>query len=268
MGCGLAGAATLPVQLLPAQTAGVFCGAARRVSVTFSNSSSHEFESDVTLRIWQATSATAAEYGGRPWKHLRILPHQVILEITPVDFPIVRSETKFLIQWLANTNQVIGISEIQVYPTNLLGELKPLLKDGVLGVLDPSHELTPLLKQNNIDFVNLEEKSVDDFPGKLAILGPFRNRAQVPEKLPVRCQKLAAKGVAAVWIQFPPQKNEKLTPSFYCVPSGTNAFVIVQPGLVASLAEQPESQANLVQFCRLALNPEPPALPIFDPCPL
>jgi hypothetical protein len=69
------------------------------------------------------------------------------------------------------------------------------------------------------------------------------------------------KGVAIVWIQPPPARRAKMEPSFYTVPRNAHAAVIVQPELVADLANNPQSQLNLIHFARLALHPEPLHLP-------
>jgi hypothetical protein len=51
------------------------------------------------------------------------------------------------------------------------------------------------------------------------------------------------------------------------VPEKQIAIVVVQPELVADLANNPQSQLNLIYFCKLALHPQPPALPDFSPQP-
>jgi hypothetical protein len=106
---------------------------------------------------------------------------------------------------------------------------------------------------------------LEDFHGKLAIIGPFQSGAQMPEGLTSRLKALAGKGVAVVWIQPPPGKREELKPSFYTVAEGKGAVVLVQAALVANLAENPKAQLNLVRLARLALHPEPLRLP--EPAP-
>jgi hypothetical protein len=69
-------------------------------------------------------------------------------------------------------------------------------------------------------------------------------------------QKIARKGVAVVWIQPPLGLKDRLKPSFYVVPEGRNAIVAVQPALVSNLPDNPQSQRNLLYFCKLALAPE------------
>jgi len=139
--------------------------------------------------------------------------------------------------------------------------LKPLLGEEDLGVLDPNDELKPLLKQNHVEFSDLGEASLEDFQGKLAIIGPFSTKAQMREGLAQAIQKIARKGAAVFWIQSPPGPKDQIKPSFYIVPEGKGLVVVVQADLVAKLPENPKSQFNLVYFCKLALNPTPFSLP-------
>ena len=123
--------------------------------------------------------------------------------------------------------------------------------------MDPNNELKQLLKQNHVGFLNLGEMSLEDFQGKLAIIGPFSTKAQMREGLAQTIQKIAQKGVGVVWIQPPPGPKDQIKPSFYIVPEGKGSIVVVQADLVARLPENPKSQLNLVYFCKLALNPVP-----------
>lgn len=256
------GAASAQLQLLPdREPQRVFAGDARRITVTWHNAGDKSAGADVRTRLSQTSSATAAPLSEKPWKKLEILPGQTVLESAPMDFPTVNAETRFLIQWLAGTNQVVGKTEVLVYPTNLLVELKTLVGEENCGVLDPNNELKPLLKQNHVEFSDLGEAALEDFQGKLAIIGPFQTKAQMREGLAQIIQKIARKGVAAVWIQPPPGPKDQIKPSFYVVPEGKGPVVVVQPDLVANLSETPRSQLNLVYFCKLALNPTPFSLP-------
>jgi|ERR1017187_1256509 hypothetical protein len=245
------------LQLLPDQQPQfVFAGEARKIIVTWHNAGDKSAVADVRTRLYQASSATAVPLSEKAWKKIEILPGQTVLESASIDFPAVNAETRFLIQWLEGTNQIIGKTDVLVYPTNLLGELKPLLGENVMGVLDPNNELKPLLKQNHVEFSDLGEAALEDFQGKLAIIGPFQTKAQMREGLAPAIQKIARKGVAVVWIQPPPGPKDRLKPSFYVVPEGRNAIVAVQPALVSNLPDNPQSQRNLLYFCKLALAPE------------
>ncbi len=265
---GLAGAAQAALQLVPGdKPASGFGGEPSSISVTFSNSADQDFNSEIRTRIFQTSSATAVPVSAAAWKTLRVLPQQTVRESARLDFPAVKAETKFLVQWLENTNRVIGTTEVWVYPTNLLAELKPLLGEDTLGVLDPNNEIKPLLQRNAVTFVDLGEMALEDFTGKLAIIGPFQSKAQMREGLTRAVQALGKHQVAVVWLLPPPGKRSKPVPSFYSVPSGTNAVVVAQAELVSRLPENPQAQLNLIHFCKLALQPQPPALPESNPQP-
>src|ERR1039458_8627212 len=152
------GAASAQLQLLPdREPQRVFAGDARKITVTWRNAGDKNASADVRTRLYQASSATAVPLSEKNWKKIEILPGQTVLESASMDFPAVNAETRFLIQWLAGTNRVIGKTEVLVYPTNLLSELKPLLGDANFGVLDPNNELKPLLKTAKVDFIDLGE---------------------------------------------------------------------------------------------------------------
>jgi hypothetical protein len=196
-----------------------------------------------------------------PWKNLQVLPDQTVLESAPLNLPLVRAETRFLVQWVAETNQVLGVSDILVYPTNLLRELRPLLGETDLGVFEPHNQVKSLLQAAGVPFVNLQDLGLDRFFGKLAIIGPFDSKGEMPGSLTASVKALAKKGAAIVWIQPPRSEHDAIQPSFYSVLEGKAAIVIVQPDLVQNLAAEPQSQLNLIQLATLAMRPEPPHLP-------
>ena len=250
------------LQLLPdKELPCVFAGQARPITVVWRNISDKTVDTEIRARLYQTTSATAIPLSEKLWKKIEILPGQTVLESAQVDFPEVRAGTVFLIQWLEDTNRVIGKTEVLVYPTNLLKELKPLLGEDIPAVLDPNDELKPLLKQNHVEFLDLAETPLEDFRGKLAVIGPFQSKTQMREGLAESIQRIARKGAAVVWIQPPTEAKDEIKPSFYIVPEGQGAVVIVQSDLVAGLSENPKSQLNLIYFSKLALNPEPFPLP-------
>ena len=244
-----------------------FPGAAKGISVVFHNPDSHSLDSEVGTRIFQATPATAILLSEKPWKKLQVLPGQTVFESTPFDFPAVKAETKFIAQWLDGTNRVIGLTEVLVYPTNLLEELRPLAGEGPVGLYDPQNHIKPLLKKLKLDFMDLEASDLEGFSGKLAIIGPFQSKAQLREGLADQIQALAKKNTAIVWMQPPRPRDAKLQPSFYSVAEKSHAVVVVQPELVSNLMDNPQSQLNLIYFCRLALNPQPLILPDLSPHP-
>ena len=243
----------------------VFGGEKHPVAVILYNPGLRPAASDLSASLYQASSATVVPLGVVPWKRLEVLPGQTLLESATLDFPSVKGETRLVIKWVAATNQVVGTTEVIVYPADLLKDLKPLAGEAPLGVLDPENQLKPLLKARAVETEDLQESAMEDFRGKLAILGPFASRAQMKEELPNRIKALAQRGVAVVWIQPPPESRETLKPSFYTVLEGHGAVVVVQADSVARLAQRPEAQLNLVHLARLALHPEPAQLPALTP---
>ena len=257
-------AALAQLQLLPDQQPQcVFPGDARKVAIVWHNPGDNTAGAEIRARIFQTSSATTVRLGEAPWKKLQVLPRQTVIESALLDFPAVKAETKFLVQWLEGSDSVLGRTEVWVYPTNLLDELKVLVDQGErnLGVLDPKNLLKPALKSSAVKFVDLAETGLDDFSGKLAMVGPCGPDDPEWNGLASRISKLAQKGTPVVWIQSPPQKRDKIQPSFYSVPQSRAVVVVVQPELVADLVDNPQSQLNLIYFCKLALNPPPPALP-------
>ena len=246
-----------------AQPQCVFAGAARNISVIWHNPGDKTVNEEIRTRIFQTTSATAVLLAEADWKKLEALPQQTLLESAQLDFPAVKAETKFLVQWIAGaeTNGILGETEVRVYPTNLLAELNPLMRSGAIGVFDPQNELKPLLTSLPVKFEDLENTGLTNFSGKLAVLGPFANRAQVPRDFSKEVKALAWRNTAVVWIQPAPGRYAKLLPSFYTVMEKANPVIIVQPELVADLPDNPQSQRNLIELCKLTLNPEPPVLP-------
>lgn len=240
----------------------IFFGQAKNIPVTIHNLGRQSYEGEIRAQVMQTSSATAVRIGESAGKPFRCLPGQIVMESVPLDFPTVRAETKFLVRWLADSNRVIGKTEVLVYPTNLLNGLKPLFSDDEkLGVLDPNSGLKPSLKGNGVDFLDLGEMALEDYSGRLAIIGPFKSEAQMRDGLARAILQIAKKGVAVVWIQPPPKSSDEIKPSFYVVPEGKGAVVVVQPDLVADFSENPQSQLNLIYFCKLALHPVPLPLP-------
>lgn len=266
--CCWQGVALAQLQLQPdKEPQRVFAGDDRTVSLVWHNASDKTVDAEIRAQISLTSSATTIQLGETHWKRIQVLPQQTVLESAQLDFPPVRAETKFLVQWLKNSNSVIGKTEVLVYPTNLLDELKLIVEEGEnnLGVLDPQKQLKPALKGSAVKFVDLEEMDMDDFSGKLAIIGPCSPDDPEWDGLASRISKMAQSGTPVVWIQSLPRKQGGIRPSFYSVPKNQTVVVVVQPDLVADLPDNPRSQLNLIHFCKLALNPQPPALPDMSP---
>lgn len=265
---GLFGGSALgELQVVPAgEPLRVFAGALRPLAVMWRNPGDVPISADVRIRLLQTTSATTTTFGEWPWKKLQVLPGQTITEVATLDFPAVQAETRFLIKWLEDGHRVLGTTEVLVYPTNILAELKSLA--GVrqaVGVFDPGNVLKSLLKFAGVEFEDLEACGISTFCGPLAIIGPFASRQPMAGDLAERIEKLARKGAGVVWLYPPPGPHDKLQPSIQTVLLGAGAVVIGQAQLVVDLANRPQAQLNLIDFCRRARDPQPPRLPNLNP---
>lgn len=251
-----------------------FAGDTRTISVTFNNPDGRDFNGQIRTRMLQAGSATAVLISEAPWRCIAVPSGETVLESASLNFPAVNAETEFLVQWLENSNHIIGTTPVWIYPTNLLQTLLPFVGVTNLGVFDPNNRLTPLLKSQGIEFADLGERELNHFGGKLAIIGPFESRTQMSEGLTARIETMARNNVAVVWILPPDAAASRcfenldmsaarlnLLPPFYFVQKSRTAVAVVQPGVVAGLAANPRSQLNLIALCEQALYPKPMSLP-------
>jgi hypothetical protein len=239
----------------------VFAGEARQISVVWQNCADKRAIVGLRAKVSQASSATVMPISETPWKQIEVLPGQTILESATFDFPPVKAETRFLVQWVEGTSNVVGVTEVLVYPVDLLKELKPLAGDEPLGVFDPQNQMKPLIKAVSIGFVDLENVNLENFGGRLAIFGPFSSKTQMREGFTGQIKTLAGKGAGVVWIQPPPDPRDEMKPSFYTVYEGKGAVVVAQAGLVSNLADNPQAQINLIHLARIALNSQSFSLP-------
>jgi hypothetical protein len=265
----VAAAILIEVMVAPAQlrlaaereTPRVFAGKAQNLELELVNPDGKTVAANLGVRLVQTSSATAVTVGEIKWKELSVLPGQTVLEAVALDFPPVRAETRFLLQWIEGSSNVIGQTEVLVYPTNLLMQLQALAGDEPLGVFDPADTLKPLLRLQAVSFQDLLEHGTEKFQGKLAMFGPFESKMQMRAGLREDIRTLAKRGVAVVWLLPPPEPSAPLKPSFYAVRQAGGAVVVAEHSLVMHLAERPEAQLNLVRLVEEALHPTPLVLP-------
>lgn len=238
-----------------------FGGGWRYVSIRLQSTASDPRPFLVEAKLYQSAARTVMSLGGTEWGTITLIPRQDTIATHPVLFPAVNAETRFLIQWLADGSNVIGQTEVLVYPTNLLVQLKALAGDEPLGVFDPTAELSPLLRMQAVPFQDLQEDGTDKFRGKLAIVGPFETKAQMRASLRDDIRALAKRGVAVVWLQPPATELDPFKPSFYVVREHPGAVVVASHELTAGLAERPQAQLNLLRLAEAAMHPMPLNLP-------
>ncbi len=239
----------------------VFSGNRTQFSLLVSNSTSEPFHREVRLRLYQAAESTAALHRDITWKTLHVPPGQTILESVDIDIPVVKAETRFLVQFRNGTNTVLGNINIRAFGTNLLHELRTLAGNTLIGVLDPTNAIKPALAVSGLQFHDLTSTGFNSFTGKLAIVGPFPVAKEVPRDFVSRVKALAARGTGVVWIQPPPAHTDPPSPSFFSLAEGQGQIVVVQSDLISRLEFDPQSQLNLVYLCRLAVRAQPLHLP-------
>jgi hypothetical protein len=103
---------------------------------------------------------------------LELLPGQTIIEHLALNLPTVNAATHFLLQWLENTNKVLGVTTVLAYPHNLLKELEKFAIDSPIAVFDPGDELKAPLRESGLQFIDLSERDLNTFAGKLLLIWP------------------------------------------------------------------------------------------------
>src|ERR1051325_5250005 len=149
----------------------VFGGDPRQQSLLVRNATSEPAETDARFQLVQTSSSTATPLSvSMPWKKLRVLAGQTVVESASVTFPEVRAPTRFLVLWTDANGRRLGETAVKVYPADLLSELRPLSGGKPVGVLDPLNQLKPLLRRLGIEIEDLERRDLEFFDGTLAIL--------------------------------------------------------------------------------------------------
>jgi hypothetical protein len=235
--------ATAQIELVPdAEPPAVFATRPQNIRVTLRNVGDTTVTSDVQILLFQLTSATTVPIGNaRPWKKIQILPRQTVLETLPLEFPAVRSSSRFRIELPG-----IGSVEVTAYPRDLLQRLNMLAGDQPLGVFDPAGQMKPLLKQVGVNVADFETEPTDS---KLAIV--WWNGQNLPDSVESRLKK----GLSAVWIR------SSAFPSSYAVRVGAGAVVVAPASSLHGLADSPLAQLNLIRDAELALQPDALRLP-------
>lgn len=240
-----------------------FSGESRKLRVLFHNPTAQALDSNLRTRLYQASSATVMPAGPvQPWKRLTILAHQTVAENFTMNFPAVRAETRFQVHWLDDRDQMLGLTEVQVHPDDLLKGLAARAGGEAVGVLDPDNLLKPILTRLKVAFHDLESGAgFDGFHGRLAIVGPFAAERSAPAGLGERIKANAKEPGVWVWIQPPGPRGAGTFPPVYVVPCGLASVVVVHPDLMADLAHSPRAQLDLLRCIDWAQHPELVRLP-------
>ena len=236
-------AATAQIELVhDLEPPSVFASRPQNLRVTLRNVGDATATSDVQTLLFQLTPVIKIQLGkAHPWKRIKILPKQTVLETLPLEFPAVRSSSRFRVELSG-----IGSMEVVVYPNNLLKKLNALAGEQPLGVYDPDGQLNPLLKQAAINIADFETEPTDL---KLAIV--WSNATSLPDSIASHVKT----GMSAVWIR------SSTIPTTYAAHLGIGVVVVVPASTVGGLADSPTAQLNLIRDAELALEPDALRLP-------
>jgi hypothetical protein len=233
----------------------VFSGKGRQIEVVVYNESDRDAETEVSTRIYQATSATLAPIGQvLQWKKLRMFAGQKVIERASLDFPDVRAMTVFQIRWLTDGDKEIGRTTVHVVPTNILGQISVLASNQVIGLIDSGSMLKPVLRQSRVKFEEVE--SLADFSGNLALIGPSGE----PEGIASSLKAQAKHPITVLWIRRPTSPSEAV-PNLYFVEIGQARVAVADAQLFADLDKSALAQINLLRCVRVALHPQELKLP-------
>lgn len=244
----------------------VFGGGPRQIRILVRNPAQTTATVQVQYQILQTATALAAPASGLlPWKRLTVLPEQTIVDLVPMSFPLVGGETRYVVRWLDAAESVLGTTEVLVYPTNLLFELKPLADGRSLGLFDPDNQIKPLLREMNAEFDDLENSGLEHFTGRLAVLGPFAAGQPSPAHLVPTSRRLAKTGVNLVFLTPMEPGSLMLEPATTVAGFGTGTIVVCRSVTLNHFDENPLAQLNLVRLARLAVKRDQPDLLISTP---
>jgi hypothetical protein len=239
----------------------VFGGGARTLRVLVANASTQGIEMPCHIKLVQTSAYTAAGLAEQKWKTLSVASGQTLLETLAVEFPEVKAPVRFIVQLCDDKKVVHGWLEVLVYPQDLLAQLKALTGNQPIGIYDPTGQLFQLVKQLQVDYVDLSETGWDRFTGRLVVIIGMMSHRSGNDAIGNRIRALAKRGVGVVWYQSAPFDPLRPQADFFLVRVETGMVVVARNELAHGLEEKPESQVTLLHLARLATQTETLNLP-------
>lgn len=199
-------------------------------------------------RLYQLAAGVAAPLSDKTaWKAIPLNAGQTVLETLTVALPETKSPTSFAIK-VSETGATkdAGTLKVEVYPKDLLAELKAPLKDFDLVVFDEKDRFTKSFETAGLEVTRLKNLSDPILADKPAFLFAAATRTDA--------ELADLSKVARVIICFAPEgKVVDHLPI-----EGTNkgrAFVVrIDRELLKDFAESPTSQLNFMRAARYALR--------------
>ncbi len=241
----------------PREPQQVFADGRRPVEVRWRNDAAEPVRIEARFQLFQLTSATAAPVESvRPWKTLTILPGQTVVESVEIEFPKLRTPTRFTARWLDAGGKVLGTTEIWAHPDNLSELFRHLVGGQAVGLKDETGALRTVLLARGIPFTELNgDNAWNEFRGRLAVVAPQAEANQGELRLGTAALARIKEGLAVVWLQTPPTISRPTPPLAERVQVGRGVVVLVPSSIVAGLDRSPAAQLALMRLAELALSP-------------
>ncbi len=136
------------LEVVPAETPQVvFAGGPAKAALILRNPDGDRREQELSIRIFQLSSATAMPIGERqPWKKVQMLGGQTVIGSVPVTLPEIRAATFFRIE-VSSPDGVVARLPILACPRDLLQRLAAFGGETPVGIYDPEARLKPLLHE-------------------------------------------------------------------------------------------------------------------------
>jgi hypothetical protein len=155
----------------------------------------------VCFRLFQETSGTVVPVGpAKPWKVLRVLPGQTIVETASVGFPVVTRPIGGLVRWETEQGTGLGSTRVWIVPPNAFGEVKSLVGDLPLGVVGIPASLERLLEPAKVSVEDLTNLPLRP-EAQLILVWPGELDATQPELLARRIGSWVESGRNVVWFK-------------------------------------------------------------------
>jgi hypothetical protein len=137
-----------------------------------------------------------------------------------------------------------------------LKELEKFAIDSPIAVFDPGDELKSPLRALGIQFIDLSERDLNRFAGKLLLIWPSHTTNTANHLSKEAVFKVAHRGASVLYFRAS-DSGDSLTPDFYAVPAGESRVLVAQQWMVSDLGHSPLSQFRLVRLAEIAAGSAP-----------
>lgn len=233
-----------------------FCAEPVKLKVGFSNPKNEVTKTPLRTRVYQKSSATLMPVGEiQPWKEVRLLEGQSVIETVSITFPEIKAPTRFQVHVLGEQT-LIGKVEVDVYPPNLLKQISLLLGESKLAIFDPQNHLKPSFVKAGIAFEDLQSGTeLDVFQGKLAIFNLTPPTQRPSQEFEAHVHQIIKRGIAVIWIRPETENHQLPAPLTMVMREGIESGVLIKTRECFNLSE-PSAQMSLLYLAGIALTPD------------